>query len=172
MFVTGIIAVGKSTVAQALAERLPKSVHLRGDAFRRMIVNGAVAPLPPMSDEAFPQLRLRYSIAAMAAHAYCDCGFTVVYQDIAVGPMLDEVIGMLRGRSPVCLVVLCPTAEVVAERDASRAKTGYGAWTTAMLDSELRTNTTRVGLWLDTSELTVAETVDTILARLNEARLR
>ena len=29
--VTGGMAAGKSTVAQALAERLPKSVHLRGD---------------------------------------------------------------------------------------------------------------------------------------------
>ena len=34
------MAAGKSTIAQALAERLPKSVHLRGDLFRRMIVNG------------------------------------------------------------------------------------------------------------------------------------
>lgn len=38
--VTGIQAAGKSTVAQALAERLDRSVHLRGDLFRKMIVNG------------------------------------------------------------------------------------------------------------------------------------
>ena len=38
--ITGLMASGKSTVAQVLAERLPRSVHLRGDAFRRMIVNG------------------------------------------------------------------------------------------------------------------------------------
>lgn len=38
--ITGVMASGKSTVAQALAERLPNSVHLRGDVFRRMIVNG------------------------------------------------------------------------------------------------------------------------------------
>lgn len=37
--ITGISAAGKSTVAQALAERLPRSVHVRGDAFRRMVVN-------------------------------------------------------------------------------------------------------------------------------------
>jgi hypothetical protein len=32
--------VGRSTVGPALAERLPRSVHLRGDVFRRSIVGG------------------------------------------------------------------------------------------------------------------------------------
>jgi deoxyadenosine/deoxycytidine kinase len=33
ILITGNMAAGKSSVAQALAERLPKSVHLRGDVF-------------------------------------------------------------------------------------------------------------------------------------------
>lgn len=37
---TGNMASGKSTVAQLLAERLPRAAHVRGDAFRRMIVTG------------------------------------------------------------------------------------------------------------------------------------
>ncbi len=40
------------------------------------------------------------------------------------------------------------------------------------LDAELRTGMPRVGLWLDTSRLTADETVDQILARLDEADLR
>ena len=43
ILVTGIQASGKSTIAQLLAERLPQSVHVRGDLFRRMIVNGSSA---------------------------------------------------------------------------------------------------------------------------------
>ncbi|WP_324193143.1 zeta toxin family protein [Nocardia nova] len=35
--ITGIQAAGKSTVAQALAERLPRSAHVRGDVFRRFV---------------------------------------------------------------------------------------------------------------------------------------
>ncbi len=35
--VTGIQGAGKSAVARALAERLDRSAHLRGDVFRRMI---------------------------------------------------------------------------------------------------------------------------------------
>jgi dephospho-CoA kinase len=40
---TDRMAAGKSTVAQALAERLPKSVHLPGDIYRKLIVNGREA---------------------------------------------------------------------------------------------------------------------------------
>src|SRR5690349_1261468 len=95
IIITGIMASGKSTVAQALAERLPISVHLRGDVFRRMIVNGRAEMTPPLSDEATAQLRLRYQLAAQAAHSYCQAGFTVVYQDIIIGPMLEDVVSWL-----------------------------------------------------------------------------
>ncbi|MBM0237656.1 hypothetical protein JNW88_11680 [Micromonospora sp. ATA32] len=38
MLITGIMAAGKSTVAELLARRLPRSVHLREDIFRRTVV--------------------------------------------------------------------------------------------------------------------------------------
>lgn len=38
--ITGVMASGKSTVAEALARSLEKCVHLRGDVFRKMIVTG------------------------------------------------------------------------------------------------------------------------------------
>src|SRR5690348_12387145 len=88
--ITGIMASGKSAVAQALAERLPISVHLRGDLFRRMVVNGQAAITPALYEEATAQLRLRYQLAAQAAHSYCQAGFTVVYQDIIIGPVLED----------------------------------------------------------------------------------
>jgi dephospho-CoA kinase len=47
VLITGIQADGKSTVAQMLAERLPRSVHLRGDLFRRAIVPIAPTVLLP-----------------------------------------------------------------------------------------------------------------------------
>ena len=38
--VTGVMAAGKSTVSQLLAERFTRAVHLRGDEFRRVVVRG------------------------------------------------------------------------------------------------------------------------------------
>jgi adenylylsulfate kinase-like enzyme len=171
ILITGIMASGKSSVAQALAERLPKSVHLRGDAFRRMIVNGQAAIESPISDEAMAQLRLRYQLAAQAADSYCEAGFTVVCQDVIIGEILHEVIAM-HTNHPFYLVVLCPSPDIAFERDKHRHKQTYNSWTPEGLDKALREETPHVGLWLDSSNLSVDETVDAILGQLDEAKIK
>ncbi|MCZ2524119.1 AAA family ATPase [Streptomyces sp. HB2AG] len=165
LVVTGISASGKSTVAQALAERMTRSVHVRGDLFRRMVVRGQVHMTPDAPPEAVAQLRLRHRLTATVADAYCGAGFTVVVQDVLLGEHLTDITRAIRSR-PLAVVVLAPDPAAVAEREERRGKTGYGPyWTPADLDEELRRNTPRIGLWLDTSSWTVDETVDEILKR-------
>lgn len=164
------MASGKSTVAQRLAERLPRSVHLRGDVFRRMIVGGRAEMTAPLSAAATDQLRLRYRLAALTAQLYLEAGFSVVYQDIVLGATLGDLVRELR-RHPLHVVVLCPTPEAVAVREAGRGKKGYRGITVAELDRALRVETPRLGLWVDSSALTVDETVDYILAHLEAAKV-
>jgi len=156
------MAAGKSTVAQGLAERLPKAAHLRGDVFRRMIVSGRVDPAPGSEALWLDQLRLRQDLAVQAAIGYARAGFSVVYQDILLAD-LGRVVAALADWNPG-VVVLCPQAETLAARDAARAKTGYGGWSAEAFDALLRAETPRIGLWLDTTGLTPDETVDAILA--------
>ena len=170
ILITGIMAAGKSTVAQRLAERLARSVHLRGDAFRRMIINGRAQMTRELSPEALEQLHLRYRLAAAAAELYLAAKFTVVYQDIILGSSLAEVVRYYAGH-PLYVVVLCPAAEVVAAREAERGKTGYHGIEVGDLDRALREQTPRIGLWVDSSSLSVDQTVDRILANLNGARV-
>lgn len=170
ILITGIMAAGKSTVAQRLAERLPKSVHLRGDLFRRMIVNGQAEMDLELSSEAVKQLHLRYQIAATVASLYLQAGFSVVYQDIIIGNDLAEMVQALQPY-PLHVVVLCPKPEVVAAREAGRSKTGYNSFSAEAFDRVFRAETPRLGLWLDTSTLTVDETVDHILVNLDQARV-
>ncbi|MCC6455934.1 MAG: AAA family ATPase [Caldilineaceae bacterium] len=165
------MAAGKSTVAQQLAERLPRSVHLRGDLFRRMIVNGRAEMGLELSPEAYQQLRLRYQLASHAAKQYVAAGFTVVYQDIIGGKELVEVIRELAG-PPLHLIVLCPKPEAVNAREQGRSKRGYSSsFTAADFDRQFRAETPRIGFWLDSSDLSVDETVDTILANLAQAQI-
>ncbi|MEZ5410278.1 MAG: AAA family ATPase [Acidimicrobiales bacterium] len=166
--VTGIMAAGKSTVAQALAERFPRSAHVRGDHYRRSIVSGRHEMSAEPTVEALDQLRLRYRLAIATAEAYCRAGFTSVLQDVIIGPMLDEVVALVP-RRPFSLVVLAPQADEVAERERQRPKTGYLGFTPAQLDSLLRTATPRLGYWLDSTGLTVDQTVDLALANLDTA---
>ena len=168
LIVTGAMAAGKSTVAQALAERLPKAVHLRGDVFRRMIVTGRVDPSPGTEDAWLGQLQLRQTLAVQAAVTYAAAGFSVIYQDILTNA-LPDILEDLSGWKPG-VVVLCPRAETLADRDAARAKTGYVGWTPAAFDAMVRAQTPPVGLWLDNSDLTPKQTVDHILQHAAQTR--
>jgi chloramphenicol 3-O-phosphotransferase len=165
LFLTGISAAGKSTVAQRVAEALPRSAHVRGDLFRRMIVNGQVHPTAEMPAEADRQLRLRYALAAHTVDTYVEAGFSVVAQDIVLGGYLTDLVSTIRSR-PLLLVVLAPDPDTVAERESTRVKNGYDEnWTPHALDEMLRHQTPRIGLWLDTSTQTPQETAEEIIAR-------
>ncbi|WP_029192804.1 AAA family ATPase [Paenibacillus harenae] len=162
--ITGIMASGKSTVAQLLSERFEKSVHLRGDIFRKMIVRNRREVGPDSGDAELDQLKLRYRLTAMSADAYYGAGFNVIIQDVVIGPLLHDFISYLRNR-PFTLVVLCPSVEAVERREAARSKKGYGLWTAAGLDRVLREETPKIGMWLDSTGLTPEETVNEILRR-------
>ena len=164
VLITGIQAAGKSTIAQLLAERLPRSVHVRGDLFRRMVINGRADMTPNPTDEALRQLQLRHQLTATVSDAYFDAGFTVITQDIILGDHLAQMTTMIRSR-PLLLVVLAPRTETIAAREQARGKVAYDNWAVEQLDDVLRHQTPRLGLWLDTSEQTPTETVDEILSR-------
>lgn len=166
--VTGIMAAGKSTVAQALAERFPKSAHVRGDHYRRSIVRGRHKMSSEPSPEALEQLRLRYRIAISVAEQYRRAGFTTVVQDIIIGPMLDEFVAMVPHR-PFSLIVLTPASSAVSVRERDREKTGYVGFTPDQLDAAHRSSTPKVGFWLDSTDLTIEATVELALRELDGA---
>lgn len=166
--ITGVMAAGKSTVAQLLAGRLERSVHVRGDVFRRMVVNGRVEMGPGAEPEAFRQLNLRYDLAALTADRYAAAGFDVVVQDVILGPELPAFLSRVRSVQRH-LVVLAPSVAVLDRRERERPKTGYVDFTPEDLDRVLREDTPRMGYWLDSSDLTPDETVDVILTHLPAA---
>jgi predicted kinase len=161
--ISGVMAAGKSTVARVLAGRLPRAVCVPGDAIRAMVVSGRVEMSPDAAADALGQLVLRYKGALAVAAVYLDAGFDVVVEDVIVGPVLQDFLALV----PVDefhLVFLDPEANAISEREQARAKTGYGGWSVAALQRILREETDRVGLWLDSTELTAEQTVDRILA--------
>ncbi len=172
ILITGIQAAGKSTIAQMLAERLPRTVHVRGDLFRRMVINGRADMTPDPSMEAVRQLRLRYRLTAATCDEYFREGFTVVAQDVILGEHLTEMAGLIQQR-PLLVVVLAPPPETIAAREAARGKNSYDQWTIELLDNRLRNQTPRLGLWLDTSDQTPDDTVNEILTRAwTEAKIQ
>lgn len=163
--ITGLMTSGKSTVAQLLCERMEKAVHLRGDIFRRMIISGRedMRENPPM--EALEQLYLRYQMTADAAKAYFDHGFSVVIQDNYYGPALAHMLEFM-GDYPVQVVVLCPDCETIRRREAGRSKRGYTGFDVEPLYDTFMKETPRIGMWIDSTNLTAQETVDQLMELL------
>ncbi|MEM7537273.1 MAG: AAA family ATPase [Chloroflexota bacterium] len=169
ILITGVMASGKSTIAQLLAEKIPCSVHLRGDVFRRMVVNGRVDMSANPTPAALAQLHLRYKASFQVAQLYWASGFNVIYQDVIIGPMLTDVVKHYQNL-PLHVFVLNPQPSVVALREQKRGKTGYSGITVAQLQTVLEA-TERIGEWIDSSEQLVDETTQALLARMDNARI-
>ena len=106
---------------------------------------------------------LRWRNCADLARNFWQAGFTVVVEHAVsrrewVDRFLQDV-----GPAPVALVVLAPSLEVTAQRDRHREEKQV-SHLFAHMDAELRDDLAGLGWWLDTSELTVDETVDRLLA--------
>ena len=128
-----------------------------------MIVAGGRWPKRrSMSAEAARQLRLRLRHACLLARSFVEAGFSAVVDDIVIGRRVDDLLEELCGHRFI-FVMLAPRPEVIEHRERGRGTRLWEAW--GWMDEEVRTGTPRLGLWLDTSDQSVDETVDEILRR-------
>ncbi|MGB7237934.1 MAG: phosphotransferase [Rhodococcus sp. (in: high G+C Gram-positive bacteria)] len=175
VLVVGAQASGKSSVARLLAERVPRGAFIEGDVLWKMIVAGAVDMSGDASAEADQQLALRYRHGALLCESFVAEGFVAVHAENMYGPPVERHLQSLRcARS---LVVLRPRPEVIEERERMRGTSAYRPWIPpggSLRDAVIRFDewvaaTPRIGLWVDSSDQTVDQTVDFILDRWAEA---
>ena len=167
--ITGIPGAGKTTVGRALAKALPKAVFVDGDLIGDTVVSGKEVISEPPSIEAIEQLLLRYAGALTLADVYRSAGFDAVIADDIIGDRLDDFLELAEPE-PVHLVVLHPSADVVGERSPVRDQSiPDDGLTTLDHWNVLEHQTGRLGLWLDTSTMSNAMAVTTILRDLDQA---
>jgi hypothetical protein len=98
-----------------------------------------------------------------------EAGFSVALEDVVAGPLLGDYRTMIRSR-PCHVIVLMPSAEAVAAREAGRDYKGDGTRTVELIHHGFVRSTPHVGIWLDTTHLTPEETVEEILAQASSTR--
>jgi predicted kinase len=166
--INGIPGAGKTTTARALAAHFPRGVHIEGDRLQDFLVSGAVPPggQPPQEEDR--QIHLNVRNQCLLAGSFAQENFTPVIDYVVINrDRVEEYRRQLAGLS-MRLVTLAPGVPVALERDRQRPeKTVAQFWT--HLDEVLRAELNGVGLWVDNSTLSLADTVYHILTHQAEA---
>ncbi|MGH2622148.1 MAG: hypothetical protein ACRDE7_00600, partial [Sphingobacterium sp.] len=106
-----------------------------------------------------------HDLTAKLAIEYYNNGFTVVVQDNFLGENLAYFSELLHPH-PTYIIVLNPSVDSIKQRENKRQKKGYVGFTVESLHKEFIEKTPKIGLWLDTSNMTIDQTINEIEERV------
>jgi adenylylsulfate kinase-like enzyme len=173
---SGVPGSGKTTVAAALAKRYPKSAHLPMDDLRQLVVSGLASPLN-WTEETARQFAIARRNAGRLASDYASNGFTVVIDDVIHEQDLPQILEHVGGLQPR-KVLLSPSIFVVHRRNAQRTNKTFDTKilepVATRMHGELLAKCPPAAGWLvlDTSTISVEDTVDRILSHFSAATAR
>lgn len=155
--ITGPAGVGKSTVSRKIAESSGKSALIEGDDLYAQIIGGYVNPW-----EEGNYLDTFWKLSLSSIRVYLEDGFDVVFNYI-VSP---EQLEMIRNEFSNCelrFVVLLVDEETILARDKRRPAEFQMKERCIILLNEFKEHNYPVEYILDTSHMTVDETVSSVL---------
>jgi predicted kinase len=166
ILITGAPASGKTTIAQAVAAQLSKSIHIQVDQLREMVVSGLALP---GGDDGWPedashQFRLARTSALQMAQTYAEGGFTVIIDDVCVPEHFAADYAALADIPASLRVLLKPAPETILARLEKRngpfdqILAGHVLWIYGCMDAIPESE------WvvLDSSNWTVEETIEQV----------
>jgi cytidylate kinase len=169
LIVTGPPGAGKTTMARALVDRFDLAVLLEGDAYFRSVVRGWIAPWTPPARH---QNTVVTQAMATSAGEFARGGYAVVIEGI-IGPWFLDTFVPAAGGVPVHYLIVRPSADVAMARAVAReAPALVDPAPIAQMYDAFESHSGYERHVLDTTDHTVDDTVDEVLARLAVGGLR
>lgn len=168
VLVSGLPGIGKTALAREIAATAVRGAHLDTDLIgEALIVSGLVLPGEAPAEEAERQLSLRRRNIADLARNFAEEGFDVAISDVVLWPALLDAYRAAIGL-PLRFVLLSASPATIARRDAGRDKHVADDWAHLRSDQDAWD---APGLGLDTSDLTLVETLAAVRAGWDRALL-
>lgn len=155
--ITGPAGVGKSTISRKIAEASPKSALIEGDDLYAQIIGGYVNPW-----EEGNYLDTFWKLSLSSIKVYLEDGFDVVFNYIISPDQLDMITKEFEGYE-IKFTVLLVDEETILARDKRRPEEFQMKERCIVLLNEFKDHNYPEEYILDTSHITVDETVDSVL---------
>ncbi|QHT63053.1 AAA family ATPase [Paenibacillus lycopersici] len=160
--ISGPPGAGKSTTSRALAERLGMSALIDGDDVYHMVIGGARRPW-----ESPFHIRLMWRNIAALAHGFIESGHDVVINYVVfredIG-LFIEALGGLADETAMKFILLVADEDELRRRDAERKPEHRMGERCGIVLHELLADGPSEASILDTSALSLEQTVDAIIA--------
>lgn len=175
IFITGAPGAGKTTIGRHIAEKHPKSLHIKVDDLRQSVISGRVVPGNVWTDEMTSQHQLAKCTAIAMAKLYNANGYDVVIDDVCIPEFFADQYGELFNPAiahhlPLYKVLLMPQRAVLNERIRQRGGPNakifieHGApWIYGYLEPMPKAG----WIVIDSSNLTIEQTTEEVWQRIN-----
>ena len=155
--ITGPAGVGKSTISRKIAEASVKSALIEGDDLYGQIVGGYIDPWKEGN-----HLETFWKLSISSIRVYLEDGFDVVFNYI-ISPEQFDMIRSEFNDYKISFSVLLVDEETILERDKRRPEDCQMKERCIVLLNEFRDHNYDKKYILDTSNMTVEETVAKVL---------
>ncbi|MBQ9266976.1 MAG: AAA family ATPase [Clostridia bacterium] len=155
--ITGPAGVGKSTVSKEIAGLCEKSALIEGDEIYNLVCGGYVSPWKEGN-----HMKVFWENSIDIIRNFLDNGYDVVFNYI-INKQEIEILKKNFNDAEVKFIVLIVDEETIVKRDAMRPEDCQMKERSLILLEEMKRQSFNESNLLDTSKLSVEETVKTIL---------
>lgn len=155
--ITGPTGVGKSTVSQELAKRSNKSALIEGDFIYAQVIGGYVSAWKEGN-----HLDVFWEICLNTIETYLSYGYDVVFNYIITPSIITKMQNRFKEYNTK-LVILLTDEETILKRDSQRPEDCQMKERCIILLNSFKSKNYNTQNILDTTNLSVDETVDIIL---------